>query len=215
MTARAETTSPPALRYRRPGWRDPRLAVGVLLVAMAVLVGARVLAGSDDTTPVWATRSPVSAGEALRTSDLTVVRVRFDAGTVARRYVSAADDLAPGTVVTRDLGAGELVPGESLSTIQKAMSELPLSVPGVNLPARLQRGDTVDVWVTQSEPTDLERAPGPVLRGVPVLAVAGGSAAGPDAPRQVLVGITGDATRLDQVVTGLAIGTVLLVRHPS
>ena len=32
-----------------PGWRDPRLWIGVAIVAVSVLVGALVLGTSDDT----------------------------------------------------------------------------------------------------------------------------------------------------------------------
>ena len=68
---------PPAVRLVRPGWRDPRLVVGVLLVCGSVLLGARLLSASDDTTAVWATRGPVAAGARLDQGDLTVARVRF------------------------------------------------------------------------------------------------------------------------------------------
>ena len=45
---------PAALRGQRPAWRDPRLWIGIVLVAASVVVGARVLAAADDTVQVWA-----------------------------------------------------------------------------------------------------------------------------------------------------------------
>ena len=51
----APSLSVPATRVRRPGWRDPRLAVGLVLVAAATVAGARLLATSDDTVAVWVT----------------------------------------------------------------------------------------------------------------------------------------------------------------
>ena len=50
----AEAAPAPAVRRLRSSrWRDPRLAVGVVLVAASVVVGARVLAAADDTVAVW------------------------------------------------------------------------------------------------------------------------------------------------------------------
>ena len=45
----ADTEVPRATRSRRPGWRNPRLLIGLALVAGSVLVGARLVAAADDT----------------------------------------------------------------------------------------------------------------------------------------------------------------------
>ena len=45
----------------RPGWRDPRLWVGVVLVTGSVVAGARLLAAADDMAPVWAASSRPAA----------------------------------------------------------------------------------------------------------------------------------------------------------
>ena len=64
--------SPPARRASRPGWRDPRLAVGLVLVALSVVVGVRVVDGRDETTPVLAAATPLVPGQTLSDADLTV-----------------------------------------------------------------------------------------------------------------------------------------------
>src|SRR6195952_1575831 len=71
------TDTPAARRAAAPGWRDPRLWVGVAIVAASVLVGALVLGSSDDTVPVWAAGDAMGAGHVLTSDDLTVRRVRF------------------------------------------------------------------------------------------------------------------------------------------
>ena len=76
---------PPATRSTNPGWRDPRLWVGVVLVTGSVVAGARIMAGADDTTAVWAASGDLVAGQTLTTEDLTATRVRF-----ARRRPTAA-----------------------------------------------------------------------------------------------------------------------------
>ena len=57
---------PAATRTRSPGWRDPRLWVGVVLVTGSVVAGARILAGADDMTSVWAASGDLAAGQTLR-----------------------------------------------------------------------------------------------------------------------------------------------------
>ena len=51
---------PTALRLRNPSWRDPRLWVGVALVLVSVVAGARLLASADDTVGVWSASSDLT-----------------------------------------------------------------------------------------------------------------------------------------------------------
>ena len=48
----ASAVAPPVSRAQSPGWRDPRVVVGVVIVAVCVLLGARVLGSADDTVAV-------------------------------------------------------------------------------------------------------------------------------------------------------------------
>jgi len=73
----------PASRLRRPSWRDSRLLIGVVLVFASVAIGARVVAASDRTVPVFAAASTLTSGHAINRSDLRVVRVRLGSGTAA------------------------------------------------------------------------------------------------------------------------------------
>lgn len=215
-------TSPPARRTRRPGWRDPRLAVGVLLLCGSVLLGARVLASADDTVAVWGTRSSLVRGQGVTTDDLVPVRVRFADADAADRYVSAADSLPDGTSLSRDVGAGELLAREALTRdAAEQLVEVPLAVEATGIPASVGIGSRVDVWVT---PADGARAAGAagadaerVLRDVPVLA-DGGSAASTTGfggeLRPVVVGVAPAAQDdLPRVLARLTTGTVVLVRR--
>jgi hypothetical protein len=204
------------MRFRRPGWRDPRLVIGVLLVCLSVALGAQLLGGRDDVTQVWAVREALSAGESVSPDDLRPVGVRFAEGSDAARYVAAAERLADGTVVTRDLSAGELVPLAALAQADAAaVLELPVAVPGGGVPAGLAAGDRVDVWSVPLARA-ASRAPRAeeVLSDVAVLRVGGsGGMGGPDATRQVVVGVepTADLTR---TLGRLADAQVVLVRRP-
>ena len=208
--------SPPAVRAARRSWRDPRLLVGVALVALCVLLGARIVTGADDTVPVWSVRSDRAAGEALGPGDLQRVDLRFATPGLAERYVSADDQPQPGTVLARDVAAGELLPRAALRTgAAEPLAELPIALPSDAVPAMLHAGELVDVWVTPANDGDGPPKALRVLRQVRVVAVPRtGSAFGPSATRQVLVGVPEeDEDQLGSAIAQLATGTALLVRR--
>lgn len=139
--------SPRASRLATPGWLDGRLVLGVLLVLVSVVVGARVLSAADRSTVVYAVTRDLAAGSVLESGDLRQVRVRlFDS---AERYVAAG---APplGYVVRRGLGAGELLPREALDSPEQDVDWREVTVPVEvgHLPPGLVDGAQVDVWVT-------------------------------------------------------------------
>ena len=213
-------TSPPARRSTRPGWRDPRLAVGVLLLCGSVLLGARVLASADDTVAVWGTRTSLVRGQAVSADDLVPVQVRFAEPEAADRYVAAADVVPDGSSLARDVGAGELLPREALTQDRaEQLVEVPLSVEATSIPSSVSVGSHVDVWVT---PADGGRpAAGAeavrVLRDVPVLADGSSTDATTGfggEPRPVVIGVPPpDQGDLPRVLADLADGTVVLVRR--
>ena len=81
--------------------------LGVLLVAITALAGAKLLSSADDTTTIWAAKHDLPAGTKLTGDDLTTARVRFTSGEDAGQYVAADADLK-GLVVTRAVDAGRV-----------------------------------------------------------------------------------------------------------
>lgn len=139
---------PAASRTTSPGWRDPRLWIGVALVTGSVVAGARILAGADDMTAVWSASSDLVAGQTLTADDLTVTRVRFDDDADQERYLPVDDELPAALTLTRPLATGELVPagalGEQSDDDTVAVS---IAVAAEHVPTDLVRGSRVDVWV--------------------------------------------------------------------
>ncbi len=162
------TDSPPASRLATPSWLDTRLVLGVLLVLVAVIVGARVLATADESQRVWATTKALAPGSTLTQDDLTRVQVRlFD---TRGRYVTAGSGDGPvGYVVTRGLGDGELLPLAALRPPAELAQLRDVSVPvqGGHLPADLDEGELVDVYVTRD---DNPSGPAPSPSAAPVAA---------------------------------------------
>lgn len=214
--------SPPATRAARSGWRDARLFVGVALVAVAALLGATV-AGDRDTTAVWATRGALAEGQTIEAEHLVARELRFGDAADASRYVAADGPVPEGLTLTRDVGAGELLPVAALGDGTQALLEVPLTVAAEAVPATVRAGSVVDVWVTP-DPDLGTGAAGAGAEGDSVLVFAAvrvvavsraGGALGPTATRQVIVGLEpGEKATLPQALGRLARGDAVLVRTP-
>ncbi len=200
----------PARRFRPPGWRDPRLVAGLALVAVCVLAGGWLMAGADDTEPVWALRRDLPAGAAVTTGDLRTVQARLPGDTRERYYPG---DLAPETGrLAREMRAGELLARSALADAgTEDLVEVPVSVAAEDLPRSVRPGSMVDVWVTASGDQRARLA----LEGTSVVAVSGATTSlAPQSTRQVLLGVpAAEADRLGDALGSLAEGRVVVVRR--
>lgn len=139
---------PAATRSSSPGWRDPRLWVGVVLVTGSVVAGARLLSGADDMTAVWSASSDLVSGQTLTADDLVASRVRFDDRVDEQRYLPVEDDLPGALTLDRPLAAGELVPASALGEEPEDDTvAVSIAVAAEHVPTNLVRGSHVDVWV--------------------------------------------------------------------
>jgi hypothetical protein len=138
----------PAVRAATPGWRDPRLWIGLLIVALSVVAGARLVGAADDTVPVWAAGSDLGAGDTLRADDLVATRVRFaDAGRL-RDYFTVDDALPADLQLTRGVAAGELLPRAAVGAAGgRHLLQLPIAVDAEQVPPSVTTGSVVDVYV--------------------------------------------------------------------
>ncbi len=148
LTRPARGDVPAASRSSSPGWRDPRLWIGVVLVTGSVVAGARLLSGADDMTSVWTASSDLVAGQTLTADDLAATRVRFDEGGDAQRYLAVADELPGDLTLDRPLAAGELLPASALGAAPEDDTvAVSIAVAAEHVPTDLARGSRVDVWV--------------------------------------------------------------------
>ena len=202
---RPETAAPRATRSRRPGWRSPRLILGLLLVAVSVLVGARMMAAADDTVGVWVVARDLPAGATLGDGDVERRQLRFPDEGTADRYLAAADDLPDPATLNRPVSAGELLPRAALATESGPdLIEVPISVAADDLPATVRQGSVVDIWVAPKVSAVAGRGPKavPVLTDVVVVAVPRSSnSLAPQSTRQVIVGVP--EARSDDLGTAL------------
>jgi len=212
------TSSPAADRSLRPRWREPRLALGLALVALCAVLGARLLGARDDTVGVWVARGALAEDHQVVAADLARHQVRFEDQADADRYLSADADLPSGATLDRSVGAGELLPRDALRTAGAAsLVEVPLSVAAESVPSSVRVGSTVDVWVTRRRDGAAAAAGRParstlVLDDVAVVAAPDvGTSLGPATTRSVVVGVpAAQARRLPASIAAVTGGDVLL-----
>jgi hypothetical protein len=184
---------PPALRGHRPAWRDPRLWIGIVLVAASVVVGARVLAAADDTVQLWAAADDLGAGQRVGADDLVATRVRFADGAAQHGYFTVDDELPADLELTRSVSEGELLPRAAVGTPQQTgLVELPIAVEPELVPPSIEPGDVVDVYVVAPIGTDGGDQPpaGPALGGATVVdAPELASSFGTSGKRQLVLGV--------------------------
>lgn len=203
--------STPTLRTRRARWKDGRLLLGVLLVAITALAGAKLLSTADDTTAVWAAKRDMPIGTTISGDDLTTMTVRFTSDSAAAQYVAADADLK-GLVVTRPISKGEFVPRQAATTKSDSQhTELPLSIATGRLPSDTAVGDHVDVWVVPKDQPAKALWVG--VRVVQIDSVKG--VAGSSARRQVLIGLeqAEDLKRLPATLALMSTGEPVLIRR--
>src|SRR6478735_6337410 len=141
-------SSPSALRWSRPSWRDRRFVIGVVLVLTSTLLGARLLGTSDGGVTVWAARTDLTSGLALRASDLEPRRVHLD--DAGSRYLAVTGEVPRGLVLARAVGRGELLPAAAvvLRTPADDQRTVTIAVDRFHVADDLARGERVDVYVT-------------------------------------------------------------------
>lgn len=158
-----ELPRPTAARLQRPSWRDVRLVVGVVLVLLAVTLGAVVVAAADDTTPVYAVTAGLVPGQVVTQQDVRRVDVRLGADLGA--YVAADHDLGADVFALREVRSGELLPASALGTrAEVRVKPVTLPVDGSSV-RTLVTGSIVDVWVNARDArSTTERYGRPVRR---------------------------------------------------
>ncbi|MBT1635993.1 flagella basal body P-ring formation protein FlgA [Clavibacter tessellarius] len=151
---------------RRPVWLDPRFVIGLVLVLASTGGVVALLRSADTSVVVMAAGAPLDAGRTVHASDLVPVRVRLD--TASGLYLTP--DAAEGMVVTRFVGAGELVPRSSLSSADARTSASVVITTAAGADHLVVPGTVVDVWAAASKGsgTSAYEAPRVVVSGATV-----------------------------------------------
>jgi hypothetical protein len=208
--------APPARRLTTPRWHDPRLVIGLLLVAVAVALGAKVVGSAQAGDVVWAAARDLPAGTVVRADDVEPRTVRL--GGAVGAYLDASAAAPAGYVITRDVAAGELLPAAAVqadaTTDDTRLVSVPVQVD--HFPSGLARGQRVDVYVIPPAAAGAA-APPPelVLAAARVADVSSGIRGLGATATTVGIVLAVDNDDAPDVVAAVGIGTVQLVLVPN
>lgn len=193
-------------RRRAP---DPRLIIGLALVAASIAGVVGIVAANDDGVEVYAAPRLLTAGELVTAGDLELRRVSL--GADASTYLAADALPEAGVVIARTIGEGELIPvaavgderGPSTTTIVVALT--------TPLGATVRSGDQLDVWASPQEEAGRFGAPVVISSGAQLVREVAdeGLVAGAEAARVELLVPRRDVARiLDALANGDALAAV-------
>lgn len=157
-------------RRDRGGARlDPRLVVGVVLVAGSAVGVWALVDALDDSTEVLVAPDTLTPGTRIDATDLRVESVRL--GALADGYVLPADVPDGGLVVVRTVRAGELLPAASVAD-HDAAGLATVVVPSRGpLAGEIAPGAVVDVWSAGELERGAVEPPAVLVSGAQVAAV--------------------------------------------
>lgn len=134
----------PASTSRARLRRDPRLLIGLLLVAGSVAAVVGIVAAADEGDEVLVAPRLLTAGELITADDLEPRRVTL--GLEASAYLHPNDVPAEGLIVTRTIGQGELVPIAALGDERSPRATTLVVALSTPIGATVREGDVLDLW---------------------------------------------------------------------
>ena len=144
---------------------DLRLIIGIAIVVITALAGFALVTAADNTTSVYAAAKSLTPGHVIHQSDLVLMDVKLGKSSTA--YLSA-NELTQGAVVTKAVGAGELVPMSAVGTAKQVATtnvvvqlDLPLSSDAVV-------GSNVDVWASMAAGQGVFGPPAVIISGAQI-----------------------------------------------
>jgi hypothetical protein len=205
--------SPAGVRLSRRRWRDPRLIIGIVLIAASAVGVAWVVAAADDRVGVWVVSGGVPAGSPVSHTNVTVAEVQVpDLDT----YWSSSDPIPPGLVATRDFADGELLTQAGVTTPDASSIRIvTLPVLRNQMPSDLDVGRRVDVYVVERGASGAADGPPQlVLRNAIVSSVDGDSGTFGGTSLEVGVALSLPDEQVAKVLDAQARGSLTLVDVP-
>ncbi|WP_136710091.1 hypothetical protein [Agromyces sp. H66] len=163
MARRPERTERGALRL------DPRLLIGIALIAASTAGVWALVTGLDDSAEVYAARGTLTPGSRIDADDLDVASVHL--GASAGHYLAPGDLPEGGLVVVRTVEAGELIPRSAVDALDRTGLATVVVPSRGALPSSLGPGTTVDVWAAHRADRDTYEPPSVLVAGAEIAAV--------------------------------------------
>jgi len=138
---------------RRAFWGDVRFLVGIALVALSIAGVWLIVSALDDAVPTLQATRTITQGEVLTSDDFQVVDVGL--GSLADDYLGP-DDVPTGSIASRTLESGELVPSSAVTDADRSRSTTIVIQSSTGIPEGVEAGTVVEVW--QAPPLDEGRS---------------------------------------------------------
>ncbi|MGR0220243.1 hypothetical protein [Agromyces sp. ZXT2-6] len=158
-----------ARRERGPLRLDPRLIIGLVLVAGSTVGVWALVEALDDTREVLVAPETLTPGTRVDEGALRVESVRL--GGLAAEYLAPGDVPDGGYVVTRTVHAGELVPAASVADRESAELAVVVVASARPLPGDVEPGALVDVWTAAEVERGVHEPPTVLVPSAEVAAV--------------------------------------------
>lgn len=134
-----------ARRIRPPGWRDPRLLIGLLLVALSVTGVVALVQTIDERQGYWAASTDIVPGAQVTAEDFHIVQASISES--AEHYWKADKQLPPEFLVSSTILQGELLTQRQVAESDPGGRQQVGVRVSEDMPASVTIGSRVDVWV--------------------------------------------------------------------
>lgn len=179
---------------RRPAWRDPRLIVGLALIAVSIILTTSIVSAARGGATVYRATQAILPGDALGSHNIAPTRLDVDTSVYA-----TADALAPGATVSEEVAAGEILRVSSIADTSAATARRLVITVSDSLPASVQAGDQLDLWSVQQS-SGVQSGQGAVHLGVRATLVR---------VLEQTTSIAAKGTRIEILVDEASVGAVL------
>lgn len=142
----AEAAEQLAPRFQKPGLKDPKLLIGLLLIVLSVIAVISVVRLGNKTEPYYLATRDIAVGEEIHMQDLTVADVRLAES--REHYISQQKGIAEGTIATSRIASGQLIPASSISSENTDGRRIATVSIESTYAATLTPGKHVDVWIS-------------------------------------------------------------------
>jgi len=123
---------------------DSRLIIGILLVVVSMAAVAGIVLASHHTRTVYVASDNLAPGEPLTEERLALVEVRVDDTTPL--YLGPDRLPSEPIVITRAVGAGELIPLSALGAADQSTASVVVTLTS-SPPSGVDAGSRVELWV--------------------------------------------------------------------
>lgn len=139
-----------APRLRAPGWRDPRLIVGIILVLLSVTGVVALLQSADSRQGYWAAATDIVPGTKVSAADFHVVQASLSES--SEHYWSAEQQLPAEFLISSTILQGEFLAQRQVTEADPdGRQQIAVRV-SEDMPAAVATGSRADLWVALADP---------------------------------------------------------------